>query len=143
MLWHVVAVLAVGSELTCQTGKAIAPPTSESVPVLTTTRPAIPLETLPAAQVSGGAGSVDFIVKREGYCAVVDAQLSREPNGLAVVGHVWGSASANCATPTQRSVIEYHGVIRVAAPGDYHVRIFDATGDDTPHLIETTVVTVK
>lgn len=72
----------------------------------------------------------------------VDASLSREPRDLAVIGRAYVEA-ADCATAARRSVIEYRGTIRVLEPGDYHVRIFDANGNATPHLIESAVVTVS
>ncbi len=140
--WKALGGLSAAALLSCQTGQAIAPPASEPVPVFVTARGAAPGEVLPAARVTGGAGSIEFHVKREGFCVAVDARLSREPNDLAVVGHVTPEP-ADCATPPLRPVIEYQGTIRVKEPGDYRVRIFDADDDQTPHLVESTVVTVS
>jgi hypothetical protein len=142
MFWRALVGLSVGSQLSCQTGQAIAPPASEPVPVTVSSRTASPGETLPAAHVSGGAGSIEFHVKRAGFCLAVDARLSREPNDLAIIGHVIPQLP-DCASPPQNPVIEYEGTIRVKEPGDYRVRIFDADDDTTPHLIESTVVTVS
>ena len=142
MLWRVLVAMSAASEFSCQTGQAIAPPASEPVAVLVTTRSAAPGEVLPGALVIGGAASIEFHVKREGFCVAVDARLSREPNNLAVIGHVTPEP-ADCATPPRRPVTEYEGAFRVNAPGDYRVRIFDAVDDQTPHLIESAVVTVK
>ena len=141
-LWRALIALSVCSQLSCQTGQAIAPPASEPVPVTVSNRSASPGEMLPAAQVKGGAGSIEFHVKREGFCAAVDARLNREPNDLALIGHVTPEP-ADCASPPLRPVIEYEGTIRVKEPGDYRVRIFDADDGGTPHLIESTVVTVS
>ena len=141
LLRAAVAVVS-GSSFSCQTGDAIAPPASESVPLTAANRPALPGEALPVAQVTGGVSTVDFIVKREGFCMYVDATLSREPHDLAVIGRAY-VASADCASPARRSVIEYSGRIRGLEPGDYQVRIFDADGNGTPHLIESTVVKVS
>ena len=137
-----VAAIVSSSSFSCQTGDAIAPPASEPIPVATTTRPALPGEALPVAQVTGGASTVVFMVKREGFCMFVDASLSREPHDLVVIGRAYVEP-ADCATPARRSVIEYSGTIRVMEPGDYQVRIFDADGNGTPHLIESTVVKVS
>lgn len=137
-----VAAVVSGSSFSCQTGDAIAPPGSEPIPVTTTSRPALPGEALPVAQVTGGALTVEFLVKREGFCMYVDASLSREPHDLAVTGRAYVEP-ADCATPARRSVIEYRGMIHVMELGDYQVRIFDAEGNGTPHLIESTVVKVS
>lgn len=141
-LWRPLIGLSVASQLSCQTGQAIAPPASEPVPVTVSARTASPGETLPAAHVSGGAGSIEFHVKREGFCLAVDARLSRQPNDFAVIGRV-SRQPADCTSPPHNPVIEYEGTIRVTEPGNYRVRIFDADDDMTPHLIESTVVTVS
>jgi hypothetical protein len=142
LLRAAVAVVS-GSSFSCQTGDAIAPPASESVPLTTANRPALPGESLPVAQVTGGASTIQFLVKREGFCMYVDASLSREPHDLAVIGRAYAEAADCASAPTRRSVIEYSGKIRVMEPGDYQVRIFDADGNGTPHLIESTVVKVS
>ncbi|HEY4735043.1 MAG TPA: hypothetical protein VIH53_10905 [Gemmatimonadaceae bacterium] len=136
------AALVSTSSFSCQTGDAIAPPGSELIPVATANRPALPGEFLPVAQAAGGASAIQFVVKREGFCMYVEATLSREPHDLAVIGRVYVEP-ADCATSARRSVIEYRGTIRDLTPGDYQVRIFDADGAGTPHLIESTFVKVS
>jgi len=94
------------------------------------------------AQVTAGGSTIVFLVKREGYCMSVSASLSREPRDLAVIGRAY-VAQSGCDTSARRSVTEYSGTIRVLEPGDYQVRIFDAVGNGTPHLIESTIVKVS
>lgn len=142
LLLRAVAAVVSGSSFSCQTGDAIAPPASEPILVATSSRPALLGEALPVAQVTGGASTVEFQVKREGYCMYVDATLSREEHDLAVIGRAYVQP-ADCVTPARRSVIEYSGTIRVTEPGDYQVRIFDAEGNGTAHLIESSFVKVS
>ena len=142
LLLRAAAAVVSSSSFSCQTGDAIAPPASEPIPVATTNRPALPGEFLPVAQVTAGGSTIVFLVKREGFCMSVSASLSREPRDLAVIGRAY-VAPAGCDSPARRSVIEYSGTIRVLEPGDYQIRIYDAEGNGTPHLIESTIVKVS
>jgi hypothetical protein len=142
-LLRAAAAVVSTSSFSCQTGDAIAPPGSEPLAVATTNRPALPGEFLPVAQVAGGASTIEFIVKREGFCMYVDATLSRESHDLSVIGRAYVEPADCAAAATRRSVIEYRGTIRVIEKGDYQVRIFDAEGNGTPHLVESTVVKVS
>lgn len=130
-------------QLSCDSGSPAAPPTSEGIQVTVTTRAAIPEEPLPSAQVFGGASAVSFRVTRPSTCGtIVDAALSRAPHELAVVARVWVDPLADCFIATPSRVLEYSGTISVVIPGAYRVRIFEANGGETPHLVGSAVATI-
>jgi hypothetical protein len=72
---------------------------------------------------------------------IVDAGLSRAAHDLSVVARVWADPLGDCIATLPSAVVDYGGTIAVIAPGPYLVRIFEATGNETPRLIGSAVAT--
>jgi hypothetical protein len=133
----VIGGFALVLQISCNAGELAAPPVSEQLTISVRTRPAIPNEPVPVIKVSGGGTSISFQVTRADVpcAAVVDAGLSRALHELSVVARVWADPLIDCIRPTQRNVVDYGATILVIDPGPYLVRIFEANGNETPHLI--------
>ncbi|HEX9608325.1 MAG TPA: hypothetical protein VF962_13945 [Gemmatimonadaceae bacterium] len=133
----VVGGIALALQLSCNGGEIAAPPVSEQLTISVSTRAEVPGEPVPAIKVSGGATSLSFQVTRAAVpcAAVVNAGLSRVQHELSVVARVWSDPLIDCIAPTQRNVVDYGATILVIDPGPYLVRIFEANGNETPHLI--------
>jgi hypothetical protein len=133
---RVLGGVCVVFQLSCDAAQLAAPSTSEQLAVTVQNRTAMPGEVVPTIHVSGGVFSVAFQVSRQAMCGtIVEAGLARGQHELSVVARVWSGALADCATIPPSALVDYNGTILVTAPGSYLVRIFDANGNETPHLI--------
>jgi hypothetical protein len=120
----------------------IPPATSEQLAVSVQTRARIAGERVPVIRVSGGAGTVAFMVTRADVCAPqVTAGLSRGAQDLTVVATVSQTLDSLC--DPFPSVVEYAGTITAVSSGSYRVRVFDARDPNTPTLIGSAVVSVS